>query len=222
MLKVIVKNTRVDYFRKNKNVFKELSLEEEILYSQDKMEENLEIKMDQEFQAEKFECIFRDEILSEIAGTLTYNEKLVLSLYYIENKSDEDKYYLSKTEMLEKLIVLFGGRAAEKIIIGDISTGASNDIEVATNLAKEMISVYGMSDKIGPISLKGENGELEFQMFGKDIEDDIGYEVKKMLDDAYYKAQVILRENIDKLHEVAQALIKKEKINEEEFKKIFE
>ena len=90
MLKVIVKNTRVDYFRKNKNVFKELSLEEEILYSQDKMEENLEIKMDQEFQAEKFECIFRDEILSEIAGTLTYNEKLVLSLYYIENKSDEE------------------------------------------------------------------------------------------------------------------------------------
>ena len=80
MLKVIVKNTRVDYFRKNKNVFKELSLEEEILYSQDKMEENLEIKMDQEFQAEKFECIFRDEILSE----------LVLSLYYIENKSDEE------------------------------------------------------------------------------------------------------------------------------------
>ena len=54
------------------------------------MEENLEIKMDQEFQAEKFECIFRDEILSEIAGTLTYNEKLVLSLYYIENKSDEE------------------------------------------------------------------------------------------------------------------------------------
>ena len=141
---------------------------------------------------------------------------------YTLNKSDEDKYYLSKTEMLEKLIVLFGGRAAEKIIIGDISTGASNDIEVATNLAKEMISVYGMSDKIGPISLKGENGELEFQMFGKDIEDDIGYEVKKMLDDAYYKAQVILRENIDKLHEVAQALIKKEKINEEEFRKFFE
>ena len=89
MLKVIVKNTRVDYFRKNKNILKELSLEEEVLYSQEKMEENLENKMDMEIQAEKLECIFRDEILSKIAGALTYTEKLVLSLYYIENKSDD-------------------------------------------------------------------------------------------------------------------------------------
>lgn len=90
MLKVIVKNTRVDYFRKNKNILKELSLEEEVLYSQEKMEENLENKMDMEIQAEKFEYIFRDEILSKIVGALTYTEKLVLSLYYIENKSDEE------------------------------------------------------------------------------------------------------------------------------------
>ena len=90
MLKVIVKNTRVDYFRKNKNILKELSLEEEVLYSQEKMEENLENKMDMEIQVEKFECIFRDEILSKIVGALTYTEKLVLSLYYIENKSDEE------------------------------------------------------------------------------------------------------------------------------------
>ena len=113
MLKVIVKNTRVDYFRKNKNVFKELSLEEEVLYSQEKMEENLENKMDMEIQAEKFECIFRDEILSKIVGALTYTEKLVLSLYYIENKSDEEIsniLFVTKSGITKKR-----NRALEKI-----------------------------------------------------------------------------------------------------------
>ena len=113
MLKVIVKNTRVDYFRKNKNILKELSLEEEVLYSQEKMEENLENKMDMEIQAEKLECIFRDEILSKIAGALTYTEKLVLSLYYIENKSDEEIsniLFLTKSGITKKR-----NRALEKI-----------------------------------------------------------------------------------------------------------
>lgn len=113
MLKVIVKNTRVDYFRKNKNILKELSLEEEVLYSQEKMEENLENKMDMEIQAEKFECIFRDEILSKIAGALTYTEKLVLSLYYIENKSDEEIsniLFVTKSGITKKR-----NRALEKI-----------------------------------------------------------------------------------------------------------
>lgn len=113
MLKVIVKNTRVDYFRKNKNILKELSLEEEVLYSQEKMEENLENKMDMENQAEKFECIFRDEILSKIVGALTYTEKLVLSLYYIENKSDEEIsniLFVTKSGITKKR-----NRALEKI-----------------------------------------------------------------------------------------------------------
>ena len=113
MLKVIVKNTRVDYFRKNKNILKELSLEEEVLYSQEKMEENLENKMDMEIQAEKFECIFRDETLSKIVGALTYTEKLVLSLYYIENKSDEEIsniLFLTRSGITKKR-----NRALEKI-----------------------------------------------------------------------------------------------------------
>ncbi len=113
MLKVIVKNTRVDYFRKNKNILKELSLEEEVLYAQEKMEENLENKMDMEIQAEKFECIFRDEILSKIVGALTYTEKLVLSLYYIENKSDEEIsniLFVTKSGITKKR-----NRALEKI-----------------------------------------------------------------------------------------------------------
>lgn len=89
ILKVIIKNTRVDYFRKNKHILEEKELKEDILYSNDKMEKDLENKLDKEFQADKFENIFSDKSLSKFAKALTYNEKLVLSLYYVENKSDE-------------------------------------------------------------------------------------------------------------------------------------
>ena len=140
---------------------------------------------------------------------------------YTMYKSDEDKYYISKTEMEEKLIALLGGRAAEKLILDDISTGASNDIEVATNIAKDMITVYGMSEIIGPISLKDNDGQLEYQMFGDDMQDAIGKEVKRLIDTAYRNAQEILKQNIDTLHAIATELIAKEKINEEEFNKFF-
>ncbi len=140
---------------------------------------------------------------------------------YTMYKSDEDKYYISKTEMEEKLIALLGGRAAEKLILNDISTGASNDIEVATKIAKDMITVYGMSDVIGPISLKDNDGQLEYQMFGDDMQDAIGKEVKKLIDIAYQNAQEILKQNIDILHAIASELMAKEKINEEEFNKFF-
>ena len=141
---------------------------------------------------------------------------------YTMYKSDEDKYYISKTEMEEKLIALLGGRAAEKIALDDISTGASNDIEVATKVAKDMVTVYGMSDKIGPISLKNDNDDpYAIQMFGENIEDSVGQEVKKLIDTAYSDAQTILREHMDLLHQIAGALLEKEKITEEEFKKFF-
>ena len=140
---------------------------------------------------------------------------------YTMYKTDEDKSYISKTEMEEKLIALLGGRAAEKIALDDISTGASNDIEVATQIAKDMIVKYGMNDLIGPISLKNENGEYPLDMFGKDTGDKIGIEVKKLIDTAYNDAQTILKQHMDKLHAVAEELLQKEKINEEEFKKFF-
>ena len=140
---------------------------------------------------------------------------------YTMYKSDEDKYYISKTEMEEKLIALLGGRAAEKLILNDISTGASNDIEVATKIAKDMVTAYGMSDIIGPISLKDNEGQLEYQMFGDDMQDAIGKEVKKLIDTAYRNAQEILKQNIETLHAIATELIAKEKINEEEFNKFF-
>ena len=90
MLKIIVKNARVDYFRKNKYVFQEINLEEDILYTNEKMENDVENKLEKEIQVDKFENIFTDKNLFKIAKLLTYNEKLVLSLYYIEEKTDEE------------------------------------------------------------------------------------------------------------------------------------
>ena len=140
---------------------------------------------------------------------------------YTMYKSDEDKYYISKTEMQEKLIALLGGRAAEKLILDDISTGASNDLEVATQIATDMITVYGMSDEIGTISFKDSEGQIDYQMFGDDMQDEIGKEVKRLIDTAYNDAQTILKQNVEKLHAIAEELITKEKINEQEFNKFF-
>ncbi|MBO5413115.1 MAG: ATP-dependent zinc metalloprotease FtsH [Clostridia bacterium] len=139
---------------------------------------------------------------------------------YTMYKTNEDKYYISKTEMEEKLIALLGGRAAEKIAINDISTGASNDIEVATGVAKDMVIKYGMSDIIGPIDLTVED-KTEISAFGEDIDNVVGVEVKKLIDEAYKKAQEIILSHMDKLHAVAGVLLEKEKITAEEFEEIF-
>ena len=140
---------------------------------------------------------------------------------YTMYKTDQDKYYISKTEMQEKLIALLGGRAAEKLVLDDISTGASNDIEVATQIARDMVTKYGMSDTLGPIDFQGKE-PYEMQMFGENIGDKIGQEVKLLIDTAYNDAQTLLKEHRDKLDTIAEILLKKEKINEEEFNRIFE
>ena len=139
---------------------------------------------------------------------------------YTMYKTNEDKYYISKTEMEEKLIALLGGRAAEKIALDDISTGASNDIEVATQIAKDMVKKYGMSDRVGPINLEAKE-QYELQVFGNNIEDVIGVEVKTLIDTAYVKAQELILAHMDKLHAVAQKLLEKETITSAEFQEIF-
>jgi len=139
---------------------------------------------------------------------------------YTLYKTDEDKFYISKTQMEEKLVALLGGRVAEKLAINDISTGASNDIEVATKIARDMVTVYGMSDVVGPISLKTDN-PYELQLFGENIEDIVGREIKKFIDEAYKKAELILSQNMNILHEVANELLEKEEITTEEFDKFF-
>ena len=139
---------------------------------------------------------------------------------YTMYKTNEDKYYISKTEMEEKIVALLGGRAAEKIALDDISTGASNDIEVATEVAKDMVKKYGMSDKIGPINLETKE-QYELQTFGNNIEDIIGVEVKTIIDKAYSRAQSLIINNMDKLHAVAEALLENETISEEKFEESF-
>ena len=139
---------------------------------------------------------------------------------YTMYKSDEDKYYISKTEMEEKLVALLGGRAAEKIVLNDISTGASNDIEVATDIAKNMITKYGMSETLGPISINTEQDPYELQLLGEKFGDAIGAEVKILLDNAYNTAQKLVRENREKLDRVANALLEKEVISADEFQEL--
>lgn len=141
----------------------------------------------------------------------------------------EDKSYNSKNEMLEDIIVCLGGRVAEALIMGDISTGASNDIEKATTTAKKMVTKYGMSDKLGPI-LYGSGSQEVF--IGRDMGQVKDYsektaaaideEIHTIITDAYNKTEKILKEHIDKLHEVAQYLIKYEKMNGENFAKMMD
>ena len=141
---------------------------------------------------------------------------------YTMYKTNEDKFYVSKQEMQEKLISLLGGRAAEKLALDDISTGASNDIEVATKIATDMVTVYGMSDIVGPISINLEKDPYQMELLGDKFEDAIGSEIKLLVDNAYYQAQKILSEHMDKLELVANALLRKEIISAEEFEQFFE
>ena len=141
---------------------------------------------------------------------------------YTMYKTNEDKFYVSKTEMEEKLISLLGGRAAEKVALDDISTGASNDIEVAMKIARDMVTVYGMSDRIGPMSINLEKDPYQIQLLGNNLEDEIGKEVKNILEYAYEKAQRLLVMHRDKLDAVANVLLEKEVINEQEFEEIFQ
>ena len=141
---------------------------------------------------------------------------------YTMNRTTEDKNYISKTEMEERLVVLMAGRAAEKIVINDISTGASNDFEVATKIAKDMVTVYGMSEVVGTISINVEKDPYELQILGDKYADVIGAEVKILLDTAYARAEKMILDHMDKLNAVAETLLEKETIGEREFDKIFE
>ena len=140
---------------------------------------------------------------------------------YTMYKTNEDKFYVSKTELLEKMVALMGGRAAEKIALNEISTGASNDIEVATGIAKDMLTVYGMDDKLGPISLKVDD-PYQLQIFGEKVIDEVGNQIQVLIDTAYRTAQEILSANMNILDAVAMTLLEKEKITSEEFEKFFE
>ena len=148
---------------------------------------------------------------------------------YTMYRPDEDKNYMAKSEMEESIISLLGGRVAESLILGDISTGASNDIERATKIARDMVTKYGMSDTLGTITFGSGQEEVflgrdwtQTRNFSEETAAKIDVEVKKIIDKAYVMAKEILSNNIDKLHAVAGVLLEKEKITGEEFEKIFE
>ncbi len=148
---------------------------------------------------------------------------------YTMYKPDEDKNFMSKSEMEENIVSLLGGRVAESLVLNDISTGASNDIERASKIARDMVTKYGMSERIGTISFGSGQEEVflgrDFTQT-KNISDGtaslIDEEVKRIIDKAYNTAREILSNNMDKLTAVAERLLEKEKIDGDEFEAIFE
>ena len=147
---------------------------------------------------------------------------------YTMYRPAEDKSFRSKTEMEESIVSLLGGRVAEKLILDDISTGASNDIERATAISRAMVTKYGMSERLGTITFGADQEEV---FLGRDLAHAKEYseetaaiideEVKKIVDAGYAQAMSILSEHVDKLHAVAKVLLEKEKIDGDEFDKIF-
>ena len=140
----------------------------------------------------------------------------------------EDKYYMSKSEMEEYLIHLLGGRVAEKLALNDISTGAQNDLEKVSRLARKMVTEYGMSEDLGPMTFGSGQDEVfigrdmaRSKNYSEEVAAKIDKEVKGMIDKAYQKAQEIIQDNIEKLHAVASALLEREKLTGEEFEEIF-
>ncbi len=171
-----------------------------------------------------------------------------ISSYYLENKDpvthisivprgmaagftlytpEQDKTHLLKSRMLDDIVSLLGGRVAEQIIFNDISTGASNDIQRATEIARNMITKYGMSEKLGPIAFGSDNDEVflgknytHTRNYSETVAAVIDEEVEKIINNAYKRTEKILREHIDQLHIVSEALIKLEKIDKEQFESL--
>ena len=130
--------------------------------------------------------------------------------------------------MLDNLVVLLGGRVAEKLVLEDISTGASNDIERATAIARSMVVKYGMSDKLGSMTFGSDNGEVfigrdygRTRDYSENVAAEIDAEIKSIIDEAYSRCTKLLTDNMDALERVAQTLLDKETIDAKEFEAVF-
>ena len=173
-----------------------------------------------------------------------------VSSYYLENKDpvthisivprgmaggftlytpEKDEMHMMKSRMLDDIVSLLGGRVAEKLIFNDISTGASNDIQRASEIARKMITKYGMSEKLGPIAFGSDNDEVflgknynHTRNYSENVAAMIDEEVEKIINEAYERTEKILSEHIDKLHLLAETLVKLEKVNEEQFVSLME
>ena len=141
----------------------------------------------------------------------------------------EDRNYMTKTDMEIQLVELLGGRMAEKLVLGDISTGAQNDLQRASKIARDMVTQYGMTEALGPMTYGSDDDEV---FIGRDLGKSLNYseniaasidkETRSIIDKAYVAVEALLTENIDKLHVVAQELLEKETLNAKEFDALFE
>ena len=141
---------------------------------------------------------------------------------------DTDKSYISKNEMLESIIMMLAGRAAEKIVFNDINTGASSDLDKATSTARKMVMQYGMSDKLGYVTFTNEDHEVflgrdfsQGRNYSENVAAVIDEEIKRIIDECYTKCETLLTENRVKLDNIANALIEHEKLDAKEFEEVF-
>ena len=139
---------------------------------------------------------------------------------------DEDVNFQTKNEMIGEITTLLGGRVAEQLVLEDISTGASNDLERATKIARSMVTKYGFSEKLGPV-VYGDQNEVflgrdftQSRNYSEQIATDIDEEIKDIVEKCYAECTDILNAHMDKLHQVAEKLLVIEKMDEEEFKAI--
>ena len=139
----------------------------------------------------------------------------------------EDRSFLSRSDMLDEIAALLGGRVVEKLILGDISTGASNDIQRASGLARKMVTVYGMSDKIGTISFESGHDEIfigrsmaQQRTYSEKVAAEIDEEIKAIIDGAAAHCEGILEKNREKLHAVAAYLLEHETMDAGEFERV--
>ena len=141
---------------------------------------------------------------------------------------ERDEMFNTKGKMMQHIIVSLGGRVAEELVIGDVTTGASQDIKQATNIAKAMVTKFGMSEKVGLINYDSEDDEVfigrdlaHTRAYGEGVATLIDQEVKRIIDEAHEKAKAMVSEHENVLHECAKLLIQKEKIGREEFEALF-
>ncbi len=141
---------------------------------------------------------------------------------------EEDRSFITKRQMEDKLVTLLGGRVAEALVLDDISTGAQNDIDRATKIARSMVTHYGMNEKLGPMTYGTDEEEVfvgrdfgRTRNYSEDVAAVIDQEMRNMIDVAYHRAETLISENMDSLHRIAEALLEKETIDAKEFERIF-
>lgn len=147
---------------------------------------------------------------------------------YTAHKPDEDISYQTRSQLLESIVISLGGRAAEELVLGEVSTGAYSDLKHANRIARDMITKYGMSETLGNMFFGDENDEVflgksygHARNFSEEMSSKIDVEVKKIIDEAYDRTKSILNENMQRLHDVALALLEKERLEGFEFEQIF-